>query len=204
MTGWGHGGSWQVYGARKVWRELRRQGVVVACCTVERLMREEGLADAVRGRAWKRTTTSDAAAARSADLVDRQFGVDAPNRLWVADLTYVATWRGFVHVAFVLDAYVRRIDGVARRHPSAHRPGPRRARAGDLGPRPRRPRPSWAARWCSRWSRAARGYWGRRRTPARRCRRRTGRGGPSPGPDPTSATDATAPAGSGSAWPARR
>ena len=103
--------NWRVYGARKVWRELRRQGVAVARCTVERLMRAEGLAGAVRGRAWKRTTLADAAAARPADLVDRQFTVDAPNRLWVADLTYVATWRGFVYVAFVIDAYARRIVG---------------------------------------------------------------------------------------------
>ena len=103
--------NWQVYGGRKVWRELRRQGVEVARCTVERLMREEGLAGAVRGRAWKRTTTPDAAAVCPADLVDRQFTVDAPNRLWVADLTYVATWRGFTYVAFVIDAYARRIVG---------------------------------------------------------------------------------------------
>ena len=103
--------NWQVYGARKVWHALRREGVAVARCTVERLMRAEGLAGAVRGRAWKRTTIPDAAAARPADLVDRHFTVAAPNRLWVADLTYVATWQGFVYVAFVIDAYARRIVG---------------------------------------------------------------------------------------------
>ena len=103
--------NWQVYGARKVWHALRRDGVEVARCTVERLMREMGLAGAVRGRAWKRTTTPDTTAVRPADLVDRQFTAAAPNRLWVADLTYVATWAGFVYVAFIIDAYGRRIVG---------------------------------------------------------------------------------------------
>ncbi len=103
--------NWQVYGARKVWHALRRDGVAVARCTVERLMRHMGLAGAVRGRAFKRTTVAGPAASRPADLVDRQFAVTAPNRLWVADLTYVATWAGFVYVAFVIDAYARRIVG---------------------------------------------------------------------------------------------
>src|SRR5215813_50949 len=101
----------QVYGPRKVWRQLRREGVRVARCTVERLMRELGLRGAVRGRAWKITTRSDAAAARPADLVDRQFTATRPNQLWVADFTYVATWRGFVYVAFVIDVFARRIVG---------------------------------------------------------------------------------------------
>lgn len=101
----------QVYGPRKVWRQLRRDGVRVARCTVERLMRAMGLRGAVRGRAWTVTTQSDAAAARPADLVDRQFAATRPNQLWVADFTYVATWRGFVYVAFVIDVFARRIVG---------------------------------------------------------------------------------------------
>jgi transposase InsO family protein len=101
----------QVYGPRKVWRQLRREGIRAARCTVERLMRAMGLRGAVRGRAWKITTQSDAAAARPADLVDRQFTATRPNQLWVADFTYVATWRGFVYVAFVIDVFARRIVG---------------------------------------------------------------------------------------------
>jgi transposase InsO family protein len=101
----------QVYGAEKVWRQLRRDGVRVARCTVERLMREMGLRGAVRGRAWIVTTRADDTAARPADLVDRQFVATRPNQLWVSDFTYVATWRGFVYVAFVIDAFSRRIVG---------------------------------------------------------------------------------------------
>ena len=101
----------QVYGPRKVWRQLRREGVRVARCTVERLMRDMGLRGAVRGRAWTITTQSDPAAARPTDLVERQFTATRPNQLWVADFTYVATWRGFVDVAFVIDVFARRIVG---------------------------------------------------------------------------------------------
>jgi putative transposase len=101
----------QVYGPRKVWRQLRREGIRAARCTVERLMRAMGLRGAVRGRAWKITTQSDATQARPADLVDRQFTATRPNQLWVADFTYVATWRGFVYVAFVIDVFARRIVG---------------------------------------------------------------------------------------------
>jgi transposase InsO family protein len=100
-----------VYGARKVWRQLKREGCEVARCTVERLMARMGLWGVVRGRAWKRTTIVDEAAARPADLVQRDFSADRPNRLWVADLTYVATWAGFVYVAFVVDVFSRRIVG---------------------------------------------------------------------------------------------
>jgi putative transposase len=100
-----------VYGARKIWRQLAREGITAARCTVERLMRQMGLADATRGRAGTTTTQSDRAAGRPADLVDRDFTVDAPNRLWVADYTFVATWRGFVYVAFVVDANACRIVG---------------------------------------------------------------------------------------------
>jgi len=100
----------RIYGARKVWRQLQREGFKVARCTVERLMRNLGLAGAVRGRRI-RTTISDEEAARPADLVERDFTATRPNQLWVADLTYVATWAGFVYVAFVIDAFSRRIVG---------------------------------------------------------------------------------------------
>jgi putative transposase len=102
--------NFQVYGVRKVWRQLRREGVGVARCTVARLMRALGLEGAVRGRKFK-TTVPDETAARPADLVDRHFTATRPNELWVADLTYVATWRGFVYVAFVIDVFARRIVG---------------------------------------------------------------------------------------------
>jgi len=101
----------QVYGPRKVWKELRRQGTTVARCTVERLMKRLGLQGAVRGRAWVTTTHPAVVAAPPADLVTRDFTVTRPNALWVADFTYVATWRGFVYVAFVIDAFARRIVG---------------------------------------------------------------------------------------------
>lgn len=100
-----------VYGAKKVWRQLLREGTVVARCTVERLMREMGLRGAVRGRAFTRTTVADDSAARPLDLVQREFRASRPNQLWVADLTYVATWVGFVYVAFVIDVFSRLIVG---------------------------------------------------------------------------------------------
>ena len=99
-----------VYGARKVWRQLQREGVGVARCTVERLMRQEGLKGVVRGEK-KRTTIPDEDAARPADLVDRSFEADGPDRLWVADITYVPTWSGFAYAALVIDAYSRFIVG---------------------------------------------------------------------------------------------
>jgi len=101
----------QVYGPKKVWKELRRHGVRVARCTVARLMREMGLRGAVRGRAWVITTRPESTADRPTDLVDRRFTATQPNQLWVADFTYVATWRGFVYVAFVIDVFARRIVG---------------------------------------------------------------------------------------------
>ena len=101
----------QVYGPQKVWKQLGRERIRAARCTVERLMRGLGLRGTVRGRAWKVTTQSDSAAARPADLVDRQFVATRPNQLWVSDFTYVATWRGFVYVAFVIDVFARRIVG---------------------------------------------------------------------------------------------
>ena len=99
-----------VYGAKKVWRQMKREQFEVARCTVTRLMRQMGLRGVVRGRTFK-TTIPELKAERPPDLVARNFTVDRPNRLWVADLTYVATWRGFVYVAFVIDAYSRRIVG---------------------------------------------------------------------------------------------
>ena len=99
-----------MYGARKVWRQLQREGVGVARCTVERLMRQEGLKGVVRGET-KRTTIPDEDAARPADLVDRIFEADGPNRLWLADITYVPTWSGFAYAALVIDAYSRFIVG---------------------------------------------------------------------------------------------
>ena len=103
-------GNFRVYGPRKVWRQLQREGIEVARCTVERLMRELGLQGAIRGRRFK-TTIPAAAAARPRDLVDRNFTATRPNQLWVADFTCVATWRGFVYVAFVIDTFARRIVG---------------------------------------------------------------------------------------------
>ncbi len=100
-----------VYGAEKVWRQLVREGFVVARCTVERLMRGLGLRGAVRGRAFKVTTVADESAHRPSDLVQREFSATRPNQLWVADITYVATWTGFVYVAFVIDVFSRRIVG---------------------------------------------------------------------------------------------
>jgi putative transposase len=101
----------EVYGVRKVWKQLRREGQAVARCTVARLMRRLGLAGVVRGPKFKVTTIPDTAAVRPPDLVTRQFTAGRPNQLWVADLTYVATWRGFVYVAFVIDVFSRRIVG---------------------------------------------------------------------------------------------
>jgi putative transposase len=102
--------NFQVYGARKVWRELQRQGRTVARCTVERLMRRIGLQGVVRGKPVK-TTRSDKHAVCPLDRVKRQFTAERPNALWVSDFTYVSTWQGFVYVAFVIDVFARRIVG---------------------------------------------------------------------------------------------
>jgi transposase InsO family protein len=100
----------KVYGARKVWRQLNREGFEVARCTVERLMGDLDLQGAVRGRRT-RTTIPGETEERPLDLVEREFSATRPNQLWVSDLTYVATWGGFVYVAFVIDVYSRRIVG---------------------------------------------------------------------------------------------
>jgi putative transposase len=103
--------NYGVYGAEKVWRQLTREGVAVARCTVERLMRELGLAGVRRGRGLKVTTRRDERQPKPADLVDRRFEAAAPNRLWVADLTYMRSFEGWVYVAFVVDVYSRFIVG---------------------------------------------------------------------------------------------
>jgi transposase InsO family protein len=99
------------YGVRKVWKQLRREQVQVARCTVQRLMRQMGLCGLTRGKAFKVTTVADESALRPADLVKRAFEAVRPNQLWVADFTYVATWRGFVYVAFVIDVFSRSLVG---------------------------------------------------------------------------------------------
>jgi transposase InsO family protein len=102
--------NFRAYGARKVWRQLNREHIRVARCTVERLMRREGLCGLVRGRR-KRTTIPAEVADRPLDRVQRQFVANRPNQLWIADFTFVATWAGFVYVAFVIDVFARRIVG---------------------------------------------------------------------------------------------
>jgi putative transposase len=105
-----HAENFGVYGAEKVWRQLRREGVAAPRCQVERLMKAVGLRGAVRGaKTW--TTVPASVAERPLDLVERNFTATAPNQLWVSDLTYVATWRGFVYVAFVIDVFSRRVVG---------------------------------------------------------------------------------------------
>jgi len=99
-----------VYGVRKIWRQLNREGIKVARCTVERLMKHIGIQGVVRGRRCK-TTVSNPKAVHPSDLVKRQFTATRPNQLWVADFTYVATWAGFVYVAFVTDVFARSIVG---------------------------------------------------------------------------------------------
>ena len=99
-----------VYGVRKTWKQLNRENIEVAKCTVRRLMRDLGLRGAVRGKGF-RTTIADESAWRPADLVHRQFTAERPNQLWVADFTYVATWRASVFVAFVIDVFSRMIVG---------------------------------------------------------------------------------------------
>ena len=127
--------NYGVYGARKVWRQLGREGVGVARCTVERLMRQDGLKGVVRGKK-RRTTIPAENADRPVDLVDRQFEADRPNRLWVADITYVTTRSGVCLRSLrcrCLLAVHRRVAGLGV---ASYRPGPRRSRASTLGPKP--------------------------------------------------------------------
>ena len=100
----------QVYGADKVWHQMNREGLRVARCTVERLMKHLGLRGVRRGKVI-RTTVPDKAAARPLDRVNRQFKADRPNQLWVSDFTYISTWQGWLYVAFVIDVFARRIVG---------------------------------------------------------------------------------------------
>lgn len=100
-----------VYGAKKIWQQLNREGIRVARCAVVRLMRELGLKGAIRGGAFRITTMADVSSVRPPDLVERNFRASRPNQLWVADFTYVATWAGFVYVAFVIDVFSRAIVG---------------------------------------------------------------------------------------------
>ena len=102
--------NYKVYGVRKIWRQMQREGFETARCTVERLMRELGICGVIRGRSV-RTTVSNKADVCPRDLVNRQFQARAPNVLWVSDFTYVSTWAGFVYVAFVIDTFARRIVG---------------------------------------------------------------------------------------------
>jgi putative transposase len=102
--------NFEVYGVRKVWRQMRREQFEVARCTVQRLMKRLGLRGVIRGKTV-RTTVSDPKAACPLDHVNRQFHADRPNALWVSDFTYVSTWQGFVYVAFVIDVFARRIVG---------------------------------------------------------------------------------------------
>ena len=102
--------NFQVYGADKVWLQLRREGVAAARCTVERLMKQMELSGAIRGKAVK-TTVSDRAVPCPLDRVNRHFRAPRPNALWVSDFTYVSTWQGFAYVAFIIDVFARRIVG---------------------------------------------------------------------------------------------
>jgi Transposase and inactivated derivatives len=119
--------NFSVYGVRKVWRQMQREGFDVARCTVQRLMRDLGLQGVIRGKPV-RTTISDKTAPCPLDQVNHQFHAPAPDRLWLSDFTYVATWAGFVYVAFVIDAYARRIVGWR-----ASRTAPCRLRSGRPG-----------------------------------------------------------------------
>ena len=102
--------NWQVYGADKVWKQMKREGEAVARCTVERLMRQQGLRGVRRGKVV-RTTISDSKTLCPLDRVNRQFRAERPNQLWVSDFTYVSTWQGWLYVAFVIDVFARRIVG---------------------------------------------------------------------------------------------
>ena len=96
--------NWQVYGADKVWKQMNREGIAVARCTVERLMNKQGLCGVRRGKVV-RTTTPDTSAPCPLDRVNRQFTADRPNQLWVSDFTYVSTWQGWLFVAFIIDVF---------------------------------------------------------------------------------------------------
>ncbi len=124
--------NYRVYGRRKIWAQLNREGIPIGRDRCERLMKQAGIAGVVRGRR-PRTTIPDRSAPRAPDLVDRDWTVSRPDELWVTDFTYVPTWAAMASVAFVIDVYSasdRRVEGVGEH---AHRAGPRRARTSDLG-----------------------------------------------------------------------
>ncbi|RKE02989.1 integrase-like protein [Streptomyces sp. TLI_171] len=126
-----HEDSGETYGVRRVHRQLRREGIHTARCTVERLMREDGVEGVIRSRR-RRTTVPEPAAPRPPDLVNRSFTAHRPNQLWVADLTYVRTWAGWVYVAFVLDAHSRMIVGWQPATHTRNRSAPGRAGNGPV------------------------------------------------------------------------
>jgi len=130
-----------VYGADKVWAQLNREDIKVARCTVKRLMRELGLSGVRRGKAFKVTTRHDERQHRPADLVERDFKAPGPNRLWVADLTYVKTHAGWVYAAFIIDVYSRLVVGWADLQQSSLRPRHRRLGDGRVEPHQSRPGP---------------------------------------------------------------
>ena len=140
-----YGDNYGVYGADKVWAQLHREGIRVARCTVERLMRAAGPARARCAARPGAPRSRDERGGAARDLVERHFRRRRPNRLWVADLTYVRTWSGFVYVAFIVDVFSRRIVGWQALHAPAHRPGPGRAGDGALAA----PRPSASTGWCT-------------------------------------------------------
>ena len=141
-----HAENFGVYGARKMWRQLHRERIVVGRCRVERLMRQIGLAGRIRGKG-KRTTIPDESVPRPADLLDRNFKGEQPNVLWVADITYVATWHGFAYAAFVVD--VSSLSATRRRAWPLPPNSPRRSRR-------RSPRRRSSRRRTTRWLRATR------------------------------------------------
>lgn len=133
-----HADNYGVYGVCKVWLQLHRVGIMVARCTVERLMKADGLHGVVRG-AKIRTTKPDPAVARPEDLVERQFSAQRPNQLWVVDFTYVATWVGFVYVAFCIDVFSRMITGWRAAKSMTTEPCSGRLGNGHLAAPPHRP-----------------------------------------------------------------
>ena len=135
-----HGANYEAYGYRRTWKALLRAGEQVPRCQVQRLMGQAGIQGAKRrGKPW-RTTRPDPVASRRPDLIERDFTAQGPNRLWVADLTYLRCWEGLVFLAFVLDAYSRRVGGWQFGRPHAHHPRARRRADGARAPRRRRRR----------------------------------------------------------------
>ena len=130
----------RVYGARKTWKELQRRGVEVGRDQVARVMRQQGSRASCRGKKKRTTIPDEAAVERARDLLQRDFTATRPNEKWVADITYIRTWNGFVYLAFILDCYSRDDRRLAARHAHAHRAGARRARDGQR-PAPTRRRP---------------------------------------------------------------